>query len=232
MKPESRDIQERIGSYVRGELPEAEAAAFEERYFTDEALAGLVEAEQLLVQARSLIGNGPLQAPAVLPGIRQTGRRMAWAAGLLAAVVLPGLAYSLSQLAHYRSESMELARRLEVLGAPAVTAIRVRLSPLRASPGERPAWRFALPGEGAGVSLVLPVPGDRPQTAGVRLALYPAGSATAVWVATAPVAGGTAELVLRRGALEPGIYRLRMAEPATTGDSLIAEFAFEILPGP
>jgi hypothetical protein len=232
MKPEQRDIQERIESYVRGELPEAEAAAFEERYFADEALARLVEAEQLLVQGKSWIGDDPRFSPAAASGVERMPRSYAWAAGLLLAMVLPGLAYSLIKLAQYRSESVELARQLEVLDAPAVTSIRVRLSPLRAAPGERPPWRFALPDDGTAVSLVLPVPVDEQHSGGIQLALYPAGSATPTWAAVAPVAGGTAELVLRRGLLEPGIYRLQMAGPERAGGAVIAEFAFEILPGP
>ena len=221
------EMAELIHRYVRDRMSPDEAAQFEEQYFADPSLARLVEAEQVLVRAPDLIGEGTAAAPA--PPRRPRFTVWAMAASVLLAAALAAILALGQQLTDYRAEANRLAGRLAQLEQPLVVVTSVPLSSLRAAAAERPAYRFALPEEpGAAVRLTVPVPPGAAGSGPLSLALVEAGGPE-VWTREYAVGPRqrSLELALGQGALEPGAYALILANG---GGQRLAEFSFEVLP--
>lgn len=226
------EIAELVSRYVAGEMPEAEAEAFEELYFAREDIARLVVAEQVLTRAPALLERpgGPFRGDG-----RGAWRPLAVAAGFLVLVVV---GFLLFRGPHPYDAASGIASGPRVDAGSLAAVTRVRLSPLRAATAGRPAYRFPLPRDpGRGVVLDLPLPSAVRQAGGpLTLALARVGAGgrlLPVWErpAEVPDQAGTLEVLLPGGSLEPGVYHLALRGPAhDRAGGLLMEFGFEVLP--
>src|SRR5262245_22267105 len=227
------DLPDRIGRYVRGELSDREAEAFEELYFQDDQLARLVEAEQILQQAPDLIGREHGRHESGSHGWipRALGEpRYAYAAG----IALFGILAGMLALGIHNRTLREANVRLLAAARPSVADGFVRLSAVRGVSEEEHAFTVVLPqAADRFVTLLLPVPETGAGNAGpatVRLSRRDAGES--LWERDVDASALAAQLVvvnLPGGTMEPGDYAITLLQQRDAAEPItLAEYAFRV----
>jgi hypothetical protein len=222
---------ERIVRYVRGELPRAEADAFEEAYFQDEKLARLVEMEQIL-QGRG--AEAPAETSAAPAAIARAPASPGYRTHALAAAILVLVAAGVMMI--WMREHVPAGSDAGVvgrLGGPVATANVLRLSPVRDGAGEAPAFAVNRPPAGESVTLMLPLPPEVGDDAalGVRLLREGSTGRVAVWNETIGRGAGASPwvlLTLPHETLEPDDYSVELRAGADDDSARFAEFRFRV----
>lgn len=217
---ESAVMSERVDRYVRGELDEAQAAAFEAELLESPRLQDALEVA-LGLQRVARFGAAPAsaevlplrtRAAAAPPPARPLESAPGWRNWALAASVVLAVT-STTLLWRAETQNAGLQARVDELAQPLSEVLTVPVDVMRSADPSTPDVRIRRSAAPATLVLDVELAAQLVGTSTLDLQLSgPDGAALASGTAT-PTADGRVEIALRTAGLPDGVLTLRLAAP-------------------